>query len=420
MLDAAPGPAGIAADMAGVSYRSGSRWADLLCNRRLSVKMVGDGDDGRSVAVWSLILVGCGEAATPGAVAPFPVSASVTVASEPMSEPTVALSTSTTETSTTTSSPPTTSTSTTADAATPIVFEVEVEGVMLTVTLPPGVRPDPRPEPAAPVWAPANGSWLVSGCSCNVRFVVQTFVPPLSEPDRIDTFVGHGLTWDVYDTGHAGVYLSASSATPGGLWINVVGSGAPVDMIRAIASTVTMTGVRDAPLWAGRVDVDLNTGVSSALGFNEFVDTRLPVEARTPSGTALMLIGETNDAAETTTQITEQPGPDATTTVTITKSNLLDDSGYAVRYQVDLQQTTDTLFRFIDGSRTQQCQQGRGHQNFTTEPGVCTPSAPGPQPETNLLCSSPAPIDPSWVKGVFRGGSWARRSRPATAVAVQA
>jgi len=331
------------------------------------------GSTRRAVAVLAVISVGCGAPAASRDVAPSPPSSSVTVASEPTPEPTPELtfaeSTSTTEMPTTTGPPSTTTTSTITDAATPVVVDVEVEGVTFSVNLPAGTRPDPAPVPPAPVWARSGGSWIVDSCGCIVGFVVQTFVPPLYEPDRIDTFVDHELTWDVYDTGHDGAYLSASTATPDGLWINVVASNATVDVLRAITSTVTISGVRDAPLWAGRVEIDLNTGAISAPGFNDFVSTRQSVEARTASGAALMLIGDTNDAPETTTQLTEETGADGTATVTVTKSNLPDDSIYAVRYQFELQQMTDTLFRFIAGSWTQQCQHGRGHQEFT--PDLC-------------------------------------------------
>ena len=243
----------------------------------------------------------------------------------------------------------------------------EVEGVTLTVTLPDGAVPDPRGVSPAPVWAPANANWVLPGCGCRVGFAVQTFVPPRYAPDLVETFDSGALTWNVYDSSHEGKYYLAAADTPDGLAVHVVGSSAPLELIRAVASSVTMSGVREAPLWNGRLDVDVATGAISAEGFNTFVDTRQPIEARTAGGTALMLVGR-DDAPETATALSERPGTDDRTTVTITKSNLLDDSIHAVRYQIELQQMPDdTLFRFIGGEWGQQCQPDRGHQDFTTE-----------------------------------------------------
>ena len=128
-------------------------------------------------------------------------------------------------------------------------------------------------------------------------------------------------------------------------------------------------GMPAAPVWVGRLDVDVATGAISADGFNALVDTRQPVETRTAGGTALMLVGP-DDAPETATGLSERPGTEGRTMVTITKSNLPDDSIHAVRYQIELRQMPDTLFRFIGGEWAQQCQPGRGHQDFTTE--LCT------------------------------------------------
>jgi hypothetical protein len=188
-------------------------------------------------------------------------------------------------------------------------------------------------------------------------------------PDVVDTFVSGTWTWKVYDASHAGFSYLAAADTPDGLAVHVGGDGASLDLVRQVASSVTTTGVREPPPWDGRLDVDVATGTIMAPGFNEFVDTRQPAEARTAGGTALMLVGA-DDAPETVTDLTEVPGEESRTFVTVTKSNLLDDSVYAVRYQIELQPMPDTLYRFIDGQWAQRCQPGRGHQDFTIE--TCT------------------------------------------------
>lgn len=312
------------------------------------------------VAAGLLVLAGCGDVSTLPADTPAP----------PPTQPvTVAPETTTTEAPPTTTSLAPTTTSRPAPTAIPGVdASFEVEGVTLTVTLPDGAVPDPREASPAPVWAPVSARWVVPGCGCTLVFVVQTFVPPRYAPDVVETFASGGMTWNVYDASHQGSDYTAAADTADGLAVHVGGSGAPLEMVRAVASSVTRSGIRDAPLWKGRVDVDIATGTVSAEGFNTFVDTRQPVEARTAEGTARMLIGP-DDAQETTTDVSEQPGTNGRTTVTITTSNLPDDSIYAVRYQIELEQQTpgDTLFRFIGGEWAQQCQPGRGHQEFTTE-----------------------------------------------------
>jgi hypothetical protein len=317
----------------------------------------------RSLAIGLLVLAGCGDASTPPAAASAP--AHTTDAAVSSTAPlTVPLETTTSEDEALITAP----LSPTASAAVRATFEVE--GVTLTVTLPDGAVPDPIGMPLAPVWAPVNGRWVAPGCGCRVGFAVQTFVPPRYAPDLVETFDSGALTWNVYENGKDGYYYLAAADTPDGLAIHVVGNGAPLELIRAVASSVITSGVREAPLWDGRLDVDVATGAISAGGFNTFVDTRQPVETRTAGGTALMLIGS-DDAPDTTIEVSERPGTDGRTIVMITKSNLSDDSIHAVRYQIELQQMPDdTLFRFIGGQWAQQCQPDRGHQDFTTE--LCT------------------------------------------------
>jgi hypothetical protein len=314
-----------------------------------------------SVSASLLLVTACGAANAPPNVAPASSLTAATAADSTVPD-LASVPTTVAEAGTTELRPADTTTSATVDAT--LQAEFVVEGVMLTVTLPDGAVPDTRKMPPAPIWAPVSESWLVPGCACTLGFVVQTFVPPRYEPDLVETFDGGALTWKVYTAAPAS-YLAAAD-TPDGLAVHLVGNGAPLDVIRTVASSVTTSGVRDEPLWDGQVDVDVATGSISAQGFNEFIDTRQPVEARTASGTAVMLVGQNDDATETVQ--TEEPGADRRTIVTITKSNLMDDSVYAVRYQIELQQqVADTLFRFISGTWTQQCQPGRGHQDFQSE-----------------------------------------------------
>ncbi len=56
--------------------------------------------------------------------------------------------------------------------------------------------------------------------------------------------------------------------------------------------------------------------------------------------------------------------------VTVTTSNLFDDSGFAVRWQLVLERGVDGRFAFVSGTWSQACQPGRGHQDFSSE--LCT------------------------------------------------
>lgn len=121
------------------------------------------------------------------------------------------------------------------------------------------------------------------------------------------------------------------------------------------------------PEWAGRIAVDVMTGTISAPGFNDFIETQTPVTARTAIDTAWMLLGGNTAESGETVEVQEEPEADEVTIVTVTQSNLMDDSIYATRHRLVLKRLPDTLFRFIEGQWSQQCQPGRGHAEFSTE-----------------------------------------------------
>jgi hypothetical protein len=117
-------------------------------------------------------------------------------------------------------------------------------------------------------------------------------------------------------------------------------------------------------VWDGRIEVDVETGIVSAPGFDEFLEAQPPVTA---TDAAWMLLGGNTAEPGETVDVQEEPGADDVTIVTVTRSNLMDDSVYATRYRLVMQQMPDASFRFIEGQWSQQCQPGRGHAEFSTE-----------------------------------------------------
>lgn len=54
--------------------------------------------------------------------------------------------------------------------------------------------------------------------------------------------------------------------------------------------------------------------------------------------------------------------------VVVILSNFADDSTEASRYEFTFEPGPDGLVRFASGTRTNRCQPGRGHQDFSVEP----------------------------------------------------
>jgi len=105
----------------------------------------------------------------------------------------------------------------------------------------------------------------------------------------------------------------------------------------------------------GRMLVDIETGEIRAPGFNDLIDETRPTWAATPRGAAEMLLGEGSDG----TELTEEDGG----TVVATVTGLRDDSVDAIRYELRFTQGKDGLHRFQDGSWSQRCRPGRGHDD---------------------------------------------------------
>ncbi|MDG6100903.1 hypothetical protein Daura_01785 [Dactylosporangium aurantiacum] len=108
--------------------------------------------------------------------------------------------------------------------------------------------------------------------------------------------------------------------------------------------------------------MDRDTGAIAAPGFNALVDAEGPGWARAADTTLAQLLDLNRGFDGPVEVYLRQDDPEFTVTLT----RLGDDSIKAIRYRVTLRRGDDGRFRFAAGERTQRCQPGRGHQDFTT------------------------------------------------------
>lgn len=121
--------------------------------------------------------------------------------------------------------------------------------------------------------------------------------------------------------------------------------------------------------WEGQIEVDRDTGEFTAPGFNELVDTESPDWSTTPESAVSMLLHLDRWDGEVDVDVTVT-GDAAEPTLTVTLSQLGDDSVAQMRYEVTLTRGQDDGYRFVSGRQTHRCQPDRGPQEFGTEPCV--------------------------------------------------
>lgn len=120
------------------------------------------------------------------------------------------------------------------------------------------------------------------------------------------------------------------------------------------------------PRWQG-LEVDPDSGVVMAPGFNETVGDDRPEWARTARGVAEALVGSAEAEMEVA-EISEHHAGSRRSRVVLTTSNSMHDSIEASRYDLLLERGDDGLFRFVSGTWSQRCRSDRGHQEFALEP----------------------------------------------------
>jgi hypothetical protein len=120
-----------------------------------------------------------------------------------------------------------------------------------------------------------------------------------------------------------------------------------------------------APTWGGAVEVDVEgTGAIALPGIDEAIDAG-PTWASDPVAFAAAVAGEPEVNEQRTIDAAEQEG--GGWTVTVTTSNLFDDSAFATRWELVVRRDDAGSLRFVSGEWTQACQPDRGHQDFRAE-----------------------------------------------------
>jgi len=117
--------------------------------------------------------------------------------------------------------------------------------------------------------------------------------------------------------------------------------------------------------WPGKTATDFSTWTLSAPGLNDYIALNQPRWAGAASLLGLQLqpfVGPNEQVQITFDEVTLM--------LTITTSGFLDDSVLAQQLQVQTELGQDGLLRFVSGTVTQQCQPGRGQQDFQSE--LCT------------------------------------------------
>jgi hypothetical protein len=118
--------------------------------------------------------------------------------------------------------------------------------------------------------------------------------------------------------------------------------------------------------WEGHPDPD-ESGNIAVGGFNEFVKDH-PRFRRSPVRATIKFV-KLKDPGALKTQVSAQANQledPATVRVVLTEDGLADDSVQAIRYVLEFRRAGDR-WKLESARRTQRCQQGRGHQDFSPE-----------------------------------------------------
>lgn len=143
--------------------------------------------------------------------------------------------------------------------------------------------------------------------------------------------------------------------------------GAPATGAASPTPSATYAPPPTAPpprAWDGDVDFDLDSGEVTADGFNSVVDGDQPAWARSARATARALLHLADDDVAA---LSSQDTADGAV-VTVTRTDLADDSTEAWRYEFTLARGNDGLFRFGSGQVEWRCRPDRGSQEFSTDP----------------------------------------------------
>lgn len=117
--------------------------------------------------------------------------------------------------------------------------------------------------------------------------------------------------------------------------------------------------------WTGQIDVDRDSGELSAPGFNDLIETAGPDWARDLRATATELLHLDAPVDGPAPEVYMVEGPHhVRPVITVTISQLGDDSIEARRYRLVFEVSSDGQHHFVSGKWSQRCHSGRGHRSF--------------------------------------------------------
>ena len=262
-----------------------------------------------------------------------------------------------------------------------------------------------RPAPDAPIypWTDRNGAVTAStapsfdltlgdagssltridGEATFTRFTLPTvFQDPRDFPTTVATDDGGALALDLVMPSGPSVIVDFNTDWPefgidngdvhyvedalgafGSILLEPAGTVVVVEDDRFVRRTLDEVGTRG---WPRLASTDVETGVVTAPGLNEYIDENAPSWAADPDTLAYQLVPWIGPNERVTVEFDDAESP----IITITTSGFLDDSVAASQRMITTELGDDGLLRFVTGTYGQQCQPGRGHQDFSTEPCI--------------------------------------------------
>jgi hypothetical protein len=149
-----------------------------------------------------------------------------------------------------------------------------------------------------------------------------------------------------------------------GLSLGACGGGNPssgsTSSTESTGTTSTRTSTNTAPTdWPGPSQPSVDGSIETE-GFNDWAETQLPASKRVPRELAIAFLRPTGDYKATVTNRT------GGATVVVVRNNLEDDSVNAIRYELGFGLVSGGKWRLFTAKVAYKCQQGRGHQKFST------------------------------------------------------
>jgi hypothetical protein len=132
--------------------------------------------------------------------------------------------------------------------------------------------------------------------------------------------------------------------------------------IRACAATTPSSAA-----WRGNAEADRATGGVEVAPFNRYLEGADPEINRSPCNAARVFLHLDRPQGEgTTVDLAVEPENSAEATVTVTLDHLPDDSVAAERWILEFEPGAGDMVRLVRARVAYRCQQGRGHQDFST------------------------------------------------------